>query len=138
MSIERRKLLQGYGAEIVLTVLRNVSAMKKADELAKISPLLSCRHSLIIRPMPLPTRKRRVRNLGSHRWASGRIYRWCRNRRYDHRCGTVFKTTTGRHTSFVVEPAGSPVISGGKPGSHMIQTSVLVSCRVLVGQPTMK
>ena len=124
MSIERRKLLQGYGAEIVLTDAAKgmKGAIEKADELAaKISP------SFVPAPFDNPA------NAAAHEKTTGPEIWEATDGQVDAFIagvgtgGTI--TGVGRYLKqqrediqvFVVEPAGSPVISGGKPGSHMIQ-----------------
>ena len=124
MSIERRKLLQGYGAEIVLTDAAKgmKGAIEKADELAaKISPSF------------VPAQFDNPANAAAHEKTTGPEIWEATDGQVDAFIagvgtgGTI--TGVGRYLKqqrediqvFVVEPAGSPVISGGKPGSHMIQ-----------------
>ena len=124
MSIERRKLLQGYGAEIVLTDAAKgmKGAIEKADELAAKSS-----------PSFVPAQFDNPANAAAHETTPGPEIWEATDGQVDAFIagvgtgGTI--TGVGRYLKqqrediqvFVVEPAGSPVISGGKPGSHMIQ-----------------
>lgn len=124
MSIERRNILKAYGAEIVLTEgARGMKgAIKKADELAKEIP-----DSFIPGQFVNPA------NAAMHRKTTG---------------PEIYKDTDGAVDIFVagvgtggtltgvgeylksvkpevqvvaVEPAGSPVLSGGSAGAHKLQ-----------------
>ena len=124
MSIERRNILKAYGAEIVLTEgARGMKgAIEKADELAKEIP-----DSFIPGQFVNPA------NAAMHRKTTG---------------PEIYKDTDGAVDIFVagvgtggtltgvgeylksvkpevqvvaVEPAGSPVISGGSAGAHKLQ-----------------
>ena len=124
MSIERRNILKAYGAEIVLTEgARGMKgAIEKADELAKESP-----DSFIPGQFVNPA------NAAMHRKTTG---------------PEIYKDTDGAVDIFVagvgtggtltgvgeylksvkpevqivaVEPAGSPVLSGGSAGAHKLQ-----------------
>ena len=124
MSIERRNILKAYGAEIVLTEgARGMKgAIEKADELAKEIP-----DSFIPGQFVNPA------NAAMHRKTTG---------------PEIYKDTDGAVDIFVagvgtggtltgvgeylksvkpevqvvaVEPAGSPVLSGGSAGAHKLQ-----------------
>ena len=124
MSIERRNILKAYGAEIVLTEgARGMKgAIEKADELAKEIP-----DSFILGQFVNPA------NAAMHRKTTG---------------PEIYKDTDGAVDIFVagvgtggtltgvgeylksvkpevqvvaVEPAGSPVLSGGSAGAHKLQ-----------------
>lgn len=124
MSIERRNILKAYGAEIVLTEgARGMKgAIEKADELAKEIP-----DSFIPGQFVNPA------NAAMHRKTTG---------------SEIYKDTDGAVDIFVagvgtggtltgvgeylksvkpevqvvaVEPAGSPVLSGGSAGAHKLQ-----------------
>ena len=124
MSIERRNILKAYGAEIVLTegARGMMGAIEKADELAKEIP-----DSFIPGQFVNPA------NAAMHRKTTG---------------PEIYKDTDGAVDIFVagvgtggtltgvgeylksvkpevqvvaVEPAGSPVLSGGSAGAHKLQ-----------------
>ena len=99
MSIERRKLLQGYGAEIVLTEGKKgmKGAIEKAAELKQkiegavvpgqfVNPANPDAHYRTTGPG----------NLGRHRRKCRCICSGSRNRRNNHRDGQIFKRKKGR------------------------------------------
>ena len=124
MSVERRKLMRAYGAELVLTegAKGMKGAIAKADELAKEIP-----NSFIPGQFVNPA------NVAAHYGTTGpEIYRDT-DGRVDFFVagvgtgGTV--TGTGRYLKekipgvkvVAVEPASSPVLSKGVAGAHKIQ-----------------
>jgi cysteine synthase A len=124
MSVERRRLLQALGAEVILTPGSEgmTGAIHKAEELAAEHP-----NSFI------PFQFKNPANPQIHRRATGEEI-W---RDTDGEVDIVVAgvgtggTITGvaealkeRKPGFqavAVEPAGSPVLSGGEPGPHKIQ-----------------
>ncbi len=124
MSIERRRLLKAYGAEIVLTPgsERMPGAIRKADELAKQIP-----NSFIPQQFENPA------NPKVHRETTAREIWDDTEGKVDiliSGVGTggtvtgvaeVLKARKPGFKAIAVEPAGAPVLSGGQAGPHKIQ-----------------
>ena len=124
MSIERRRLLTAYGAELVLTpgAQGMRGAVQKAEELAE-------RHGYL-----MPQQFKNPANPETHRRTTGpEILNAMEGRSIDAFVAGVGTggTITGvgealrEHNPGIhvvaVEPAESPVLSGGQPGPHKIQ-----------------
>jgi len=123
MSIERRNLLRAYGAELVLTPGPEGmgGAIRKATELAK-------EHGYFI-----PQQFKNQSNPEIHRLTTGPEIIEQMGDQLDAfiagigtggtitGAGEVLKEAYEGIKIYAVEPADSPVLSGGKPGPHKIQ-----------------
>ncbi|HWJ77296.1 MAG TPA: cysteine synthase A [Niallia sp.] len=124
MSIERRRLLKAYGAELVLTPGPEGmgGAIRKAEELAKENGYF------------LPQQFKNLSNPEIHKLTTGpEIVAAFGDEGLDAfisgigtggtitGAGEVLKEKYEGIKIYAVEPADSPVLSGGKPGPHKIQ-----------------
>ena len=124
MSVERRRILTAYGAELVLTPREKgmKGAIAKAEELAAENP-----NSWI------PSQFDNAANIDAHRQHTAQEILTDLPEGFDY---LITGVGTGGHISgvsevlkqhfpklktFAVEPELSPVISGGQPGPHPIQ-----------------
>ncbi|MGO4548697.1 cysteine synthase A [Paenibacillus sp. 2TAB23] len=127
MSIERRNLLRAYGAELVLTPGSEGmnGAVRKAEELAAEHPNYF-----------LPQQFKNQANVKVHRETTGPEIVEAINSLDGKLDAFVAGIGTGGTISgtgevlkknfegikiYAVEPAASPILSGGKPGAHKIQ-----------------
>ncbi|NMA83718.1 MAG: cysteine synthase A [Epulopiscium sp.] len=123
MSVERRKLLKAFGAELVLTPGANgmPGAIKKAEELAKENGYF------------MPQQFANPANPEIHRQTTGQEIIEAMGTDLDAfvsgigtggtitGCGEVLKEKIPHIEIVAVEPANSPVLSKGEKGPHKIQ-----------------
>lgn len=124
MSIERRKLLELFGAELVLTPakLGMAGAIEKAEQLAKDNE-----NSFMPQQFKNPANPQVHRETTAKEiWADtdGKIDIFVAGVGTGGTltgCGEVLKQHNPKIRIVAVEPADSPVLSGGRPASHKIQ-----------------
>lgn len=124
MSMERASLLSSYGAQLVLTAAWEgmKGAIKEAESIVAQNPSYF-----------MPDQFSNPANPAIHRQTTA-VEIWdALNGKIDAfvaavgtggtitGCGEVFKERNPRINVIAVEPAGSPVLSGGDPGPHKIQ-----------------
>jgi cysteine synthase A len=124
MSIERRKLLKGYGAEIVLTegAKGMAGAIAKADELVKEIPNAIIPGQFINEANP----KAHKETTGPEIWkdTDGEIDIFVAGVGTGGTIsgtGGYLKSQNSDIQVVAVEPASSPVLTKGTPGAHKIQ-----------------
>jgi cysteine synthase A len=124
MSIERRKLLALFGAEIVLTPAEGgmSGAVKKAEEIVQSSA-----NAFMPQQFKNPANPRIHRETTAEEiWSDtdGKLDIFVAGVGTGGTitgCAEMFKNRNPKIRIVAVEPADSPVLSGGKPGPHKIQ-----------------
>jgi cysteine synthase A len=124
MSMERASLLSSYGAQLVLTAAWEgmKGSIKEAESLVAANP-----------DYYMPDQFSNPANPAMHRKTTAPEIWEAMDGRFDAfvtavgtggtitGCGEVFKERNPKIKVIAVEPAGSPVLSGGDPGPHRIQ-----------------
>ncbi len=125
MSIERRKILKAYGAELVLTPASGgmKGAIQKAEELSKDKDKVF-----------IPQQFKNLANPEIHRKTTAVEILEDLDNKIDGfvsgigtggtitGVGEILRKEVGAHVKiYAVEPDDSPVLSGGQPGPHKIQ-----------------
>ena len=124
MSVERRKLLAGYGARIVLTggAKGMRGAIEKADELAS-----TMEGAIVLGQFVNPANpKAHMETTGPEIWedTDGKVDIFVSSVGTGGTCtgtGLGLRDHNPDVRIVAVEPKSSPVLSGGRPGPHKIQ-----------------
>lgn len=124
MSIERRKLMAAYGADFVLTPGSEGmnGAIKKAQELISLNPHYFMPQQFENKANPEIHRKTTAKEILAQTNGNLDVFVSCVGTGGTLTgVGEVLKQQIKDLKVIAVEPAASPVLSGGKPGPHKIQ-----------------
>jgi cysteine synthase A len=124
MSLERRKLLKFFGAEIVLTPAERgmAGAIEKAEQLMSENPNAFMPQQFKNPANPQVHRETTAEEIWND--TGGKVDLFVAGVGTGGTltgCGEVLKQRNKNLKVVAVEPEGSPVISGGKAGPHKIQ-----------------
>ncbi|MEI7027652.1 cysteine synthase A [Paenibacillus sp. y28] len=127
MSLERRNLLRAYGAQLVLTPGAEgmKGAIKRAEELQAENPSYfipqQFKNQANVEIHRLTTGPEIVEAINSHDGKLDAFISGIGTGGTITGAGSVLKENFPGIKVYAVEPAASPVLSGGKPGPHKIQ-----------------
>jgi cysteine synthase A len=124
MSIERRRILELFGAKLVLTPAAEgmTGAVKAAEQLLKETPKAFIPQQFKNPANPQVHRETTAKEIWSD--TDGQLDIFIAGVGTGGTitgCGEVFKQKNKKIRIVAVEPKDSPVLSGGKPGPHKIQ-----------------
>ncbi len=125
MSIERRKILKAYGAELILTPASGgmKSAIQKAEEMGEDNDKIFIPQQFKNKANPEIHRKTTAEEIISD--LDGKVDGFVSGIGTGGTItgvGEILKQKIGKHVKiYAVEPKDSPVLSGGGPGPHKIQ-----------------
>jgi len=125
MSIERRRILKAYGAELILTPAAKgmKGAIEKAEELSKENDKIFIPQQFKNEANPEIHRRTTAEEIYDD--LGGKINGFVAGIGTGGTItgvGEVLRQKIGDHVKmYAVEPKDSPVLSGGQPGSHKIQ-----------------
>ena len=124
MSIERRRLMLAFGSRFVLTPKEKgmPGAVERANELMELTPG-AWMPSQFDNPANIAIHEQTTAEEIMHDFPDGLDYLITGVGTGGHitGCAKILKKAWPDFKVFAVEPVHSPVISGGKPGPHMIQ-----------------
>ncbi|HTG01129.1 MAG TPA: cysteine synthase A [Nitrospirota bacterium] len=126
MSMERRRLLEAYGAELVLTPAEKGmrGAIARADEILLASGREYFKPDQFSNPANPEAHRRTTAKEILNQMGTKKIHAFVAGVGTGGTITGVGEVLRKRYKDiriFAVEPSGSPVLSGGKPGPHPIQ-----------------